>query len=286
VTKHSRGRESWDLVLTPARGWFDLDIVGVWRYRDLVTMLVRRDFVALYKQTILGPLWYLIQPALTTVVFTLIFNRIAKIPTEGVPPFLFYMSGIVLWSYFANCLTKTSDTFTANAAIFGKVYFPRLVVPVSVVISNLLTYAIQFGLLLFVICVYWAQGLSTSFGLRTFLAAPLVAYVALLGLSVGVAVSSLTTRYRDLTFLVAFATQLWMYATPIVYPLSQIPEKWRWVFSLNPMSAPAETFRWIMFGSSSVSWSLWLGNIAISAALAVAGFVLFARVERLSMDTV
>jgi lipopolysaccharide transport system permease protein len=278
--------EKWDLVLTHERRWFDVDVAGVWRYRDLVVMLFKRDFVALYKQTVLGPLWYLIQPTLTTVAFTLIFNRIARISTDGAPPFLFYMSGVVLWNFFANCLAKTSDTFTGNAGIFSKVYFPRLVVPVSVVLSNMLTFAIQFVLLLCVVAFYWARGVPAMVGPNVLLVLPLVAYVALLGLGVGIAVSSLTTRYRDLTFLVGFATQLWMYATPIVYPLSEIPAQWRWVFFLNPMSAPAETFRWIMFGASSVSWPLWLASFAVGGCLMLLGLALFSHVEKTSMDTV
>jgi lipopolysaccharide transport system permease protein len=278
--------EKWDIVLTPDRHWFDVDVAGVWRYRDLVVMLFKRDFVALYKQTVLGPLWYLIQPILTTVAFTLIFNRIAGISTDGAPPFLYYMSGVVLWSYFANCLTKTSETFTGNAGIFSKVYFPRLVVPVSVVLSNVLTFAIQFALLLCVVVFFWFRGIPSALGPSVILVVPLVAYVALLGLGVGIAVSSLTTRYRDLSYVVGFATQLWMYATPIIYPLSAIPERWHWVFFLNPMTAPAESFRWILFGASSVSWPLWLASIAISGFLLLLGLVLFSHVEKTSMDTV
>ncbi len=278
--------EKWDLVLTHERRWLDVDVAGVWRYRDLVVMLFKRDFVALYKQTVLGPLWYLIQPTMTTIAFTLIFNRIARISTDGAPPFLFYMSGVVLWTFFANCLAKTSDTFTGNSSIFSKVYFPRLVVPVSAVLSNALTFVIQFVLLLCVAAFYWFRGVPSAIGTSALLVVPLVAYIALLGLAVGIAVSSLTTRYRDLTFLVGFALQLWMYATPIVYPLSEIPEKWRWAFYLNPMSAPAESFRWIMFGTSSVSWGLWLASFAIGGVLMLLGLVLFSHVEKTSMDTV
>lgn len=276
----------WDLVITPKRDWFEVDLLGVWRYRDLALLLFKRDFVALYKQTILGPLWYLIQPTLTTVVFTLIFNRIAQIPTDGTPPFLFYMVGIVLWNYFAGCLVKTSDTFTSSAGIFSKVYFPRLVVPVSVVLSNLLTFVIQFALVLCVMLAYWLSGARLDLGAQLVIVIPLVIYVALLGLGVGTVVSSLTTKYRDLAFLVGFATQLWMYATPIAYPLSEIPQKWQWLFWFNPMTAPAESFKLLLLGAGSPTVSMWLANVGIGAVLMFLGLVLFSRVEKTSMDTV
>jgi lipopolysaccharide transport system permease protein len=278
--------ERWDLVITPGKRWFDLDVAGVWRYRDLVMLLFKRDFVSLYKQTILGPLWYLIQPVLTTIAFTLIFNRIAKISTDEISPFLFYMAGIVIWNFFANCMTKTSDTFVANAGIFSKVYFPRLVVPVSVVLSNLLTFGIQFILLLACMAYFWTTGAFRAFGPSLLVVIPLLAYTALLGLGVGIIISSLTTRYRDLTFLVGFATQLWMYATPIVYPLSQIPERWRPLFLLNPMTAPAETFRAVVLGAGTVTAELWLTSVAITVFTVLIGLVLFSRAEKTSMDTI
>jgi len=252
----------------------------------LVFMLFKRDFVAFYKQTILGPLWYVIQPILTSIAFTLIFNKIAQIPTGGVPPFLFYLSGVVQWSFFSNCMGKTSDTFVSNAGIFGKVYFPRLVVPVSTVLSNLLTYLIQFLLLIAVMIYYWQLGSNIRLGLDLVLLVPLLLYTALLGLGVGIIISSLTTRFRDLNFVVGFATQLWMYATPVIYPLSQIPEKWHWLIALNPMTAPMETFRHLLFGGGIATFSVWLSSIVVTTVLVAVGLVLFSRVEKTSMDTV
>jgi lipopolysaccharide transport system permease protein len=251
-----------------------------------VVLLFKRDFVALYKQTVLGPLWYVIQPVLTTVAFTLVFNKIAGISTEGTPPFLFYMAGVVIWNFFSNCLSKTSDTFVANAAIFGKVYFPRLVVPASVILSNLLTFAIQLLLLLSLLLYYRLRGAALAVTPESVLMLVLLPYIAAIGLSVGITVSALTTRFRDLTFLVGFAIQLWMYATPVVYPLSQIPEKWRWLYAFNPMAAPVETFRWLLFGTGTSDATLWLGSLATWCVLVFFGLMLFSRAERTSMDTV
>lgn len=280
---HDRG---WDLVITPVKRWFDVDVAGVWRYRDLVLLLFKRDFVAMYKQTVLGPLWYIIQPILTTVAFTLIFNKIAQISTGDVPPFLFYMSGIVIWHFFANCMGKTSDTFVANSGIFSKVYFPRLVVPASVVLSNAVTFAIQFALLLAFLGYYWVAGAGVSPRPEMVLVLPLLLYVGLLGLGVGIVASSLTTKYRDLTYVIGFATQLWMYASPVIYPLSQIPERWRWVFMFNPMTAAVEGFRWLVFGQATLSWALVFSNAAVAAILLLSGILLFSRAEKTSMDTV
>jgi lipopolysaccharide transport system permease protein len=277
---------NWDLVITPAKRWLDIDVAGVWRYRDLVVLLFKRDFVSLYKQTILGPLWYLIQPVLTAVVFTLIFSNIARISTDEVPPFLFYMSGVVIWTFFATGMAKTSDTFVANASIFSKVYFPRLVVPASVILSNTVTFAIQLVMLLGFFGYYWAMGANLSLRPQMLLVVPLLLYIGLLALGVGVVVSSLTTKYRDLTFLVGFATQLWMYASPVVYPLSQIPEHWRWVFMLNPMATAIESFRWLLFGTATLTWALALANGILAAILLVGGIVLFSHTEKTSMDTV
>ena len=278
--------ERWDTVISPRRGWLDIDLLGVWRYRDLILLLFKRDFVALYKQTILGPLWYLIQPILTSLAFTVIFTKIARVSTDQLPPFLFYMTGVVMWTFFASCMTKTSDTFKANASIFGKVYFPRLVVPVSVVLSNLLAFAVQFLLLIATMAYYWTAGWTRGFGIDSLLLLPVLLYLAVLGLSVGMIVSALTTRYRDLAFGIGFATQLWMYSTPIIYPLSQIPEKWRWVFQFNPVTAPAETFRLLVLGTGTVTAGFWLASIAIAAVTVFVGLILFSRTEKNSMDTV
>ena len=278
--------QGWDLVIEPPKGWFDLHLRDLWRYRDLVGLFVRRDFVAVYKQTILGPLWHLIQPLLTTLMFTVVFGRIAGLPTDGIPQFAFYMAGTTVWSYFANCLTRTSNTFAANAGIFGKVYFPRMVVPASTVLSQLIAFAIQFG---FFLCFYtyfrlhgaairpnWAIGLLPA----------LLLLMAGLGLGFGIVISSLTTKYRDLQVLVGFGVQLWMYATPVIYPLSTMPDRFRWLLVANPMTAVVETFRYGFFGTGTFSWAYLGYSAGFTVALLLAGLAVFNRVERTFMDTV
>ena len=229
----STTNDEWDLVLRPKTGWFDIHLGELWSCRDLISLLVRRDFVASYKQTILGPLWYLIQPLLTTLVFTIIFGNIAKISTDGLPPFLFYMAGTVAWGYFADCLTGTSNTFVSNAGIFGKVYFPRLTVPLAKVLTNLLRFSIQFALFLVFLTYFRLSGAEVSFSPWVAMLPLLILQMALLGLGFGILISSLTTKYRDLTFLVTFGVQLWMYATPVIYPVSLIPDRWRFLMVLN-----------------------------------------------------
>lgn len=273
-------------VIRPSSGWFELHLGQLWRYRDLVLLFVRRDFVSVYKQTILGPLWFLVQPLLTTLMFTLVFGRLAGIPTDGVPPFLFYMAGIVPWSYFAGCLNQTSGTFVANANLFGKVWFPRLTVPIAAVINNLLTFAIQFLLFGAFYLFFLARGatIAPTFAL---LAAPLlVVQLAALGLGCGIIVSSLTTRYRDLVHLVAFGVQLWMFATPVVYPSSRIPARWSWVVTVNPMAPVIEQFRHATLGTPAVGPGALLASAAATLLLLLVGLVLFSRVEKSFVDTV
>jgi lipopolysaccharide transport system permease protein len=222
--------EHWDLVIEPHRHLLDLKLGDLWRYRDLVMLFVRRDFVSVYKQTILGPLWYLIQPLLTTITFTVIFGNIASLPTDGLPQFLFYMSGTVVWSYFATCLTKTSETFVQNENLFGKVYFPRLAVPISILISNLITFLVQFGMFLVFVVYFLLRGTSIQFNWLWMALSPiLMLMMAGLGLGLGIIVSSLTTKYRDLRFLVTFGVSLLMYATPVIYPVSSIPVRFQWI---------------------------------------------------------
>ena len=276
----------WDLVIEPPRGWFALHLRDVWRYRDLTGLFVRRDFVATYKQTILGPLWHILQPLLTTLMFTVVFGRIAGLPTDGVPQFLFYMAGTTVWNYFAKCLTSTSGTFIANAGIFGKVYFPRLVVPLSVVVSQLIAFAIQFGFFLVFYGWFWGQGAPLQPNWTLALLPVLLALMAGLGLGFGVIVSSLTTKYRDLQVLVGFGVQLWMYATPVIYPLSSMSEKYRWIIVANPMSAIVEAFRYGFFGRGVFSWTYLGYSAAFTLVLLLAGMAIFNRVERTFMDTV
>jgi lipopolysaccharide transport system permease protein len=277
---------NWTMEIQSRTGWFDIDFAELWRYRDLILLFVRRDFVAIYKQTILGPLWFLLGPLFSTLVFTVIFGNIAKIPTDGLPPFLFYLSGIVTWSYFSGCMTKTSNTFIENAGIFGKVYFPRIAVPIAVVITNLITLAIQFSLFLVFLIYYYLLGSSIHPNIWILLLPMLLIQMAALGLGMGILISSMTTKYRDITFLLGFGVQLWMYATPIVYPLSQIPEKWQWLFALNPMTAIVETFRYAFLGSGAIQpWVLSL-SAGMTILILILGIVMFSHVEKTFMDTV
>jgi lipopolysaccharide transport system permease protein len=276
----------WTKVIGPKKGWFDIGLSHLWDYRDLIMLFVKRDFVSFYKQTILGPLWFLLQPLFTTIVFTIIFGKIAHIPTDGLPQVLFYMCGIVIWNYFADCLNKTSDTFVANAGIFGKVYFPRLTVPLSIVITNLMTFAIQFGLFLSFWAYFYIGGSAIKASPWILITPLLLLQMAALGLGLGILISSMTTKYRDLKFVVGFGVQLWMYATPIVYPMSQIPERWQWVFALNPMSATVETARYAFLGAGAIR-PLNIGiSLGMTALVLFAGIVMFSRVEQTFMDTV
>ena len=278
--------EEWTKVIGPKRGWFDINLSNLWNYRDLIILFVKRDFVAFYKQTILGPLWFLLQPLFTTIVLTIIFGRIAHIPTDGLPQVLFYMCGIVIWNYFADCLNKTSDTFVTNAHIFGKVYFPRLVVPVSIVITNLITFAIQFLLFLSFFSYFYLAGSDIKMSFWVFLTPLLLLQMAALGLGLGILISSLTTKYRDLRYVVGFGVQLWMYATPIVYPMSQIPEKWQWVFALNPMAAIVEMARFAFLGAGDVQpWNVGM-SLGMTVLVLLAGIIMFSRIEKTFMDTV
>lgn len=278
--------DHWDLVIEAKRAWWDLRLKQVWKYRDLVLLFVRRDFVSYYKQTILGPLWFLIQPLLTTLTFTVIFGQIAALPTDGLPQFLFYLSGTVIWGYFAECLKKTSETFIANANIFGKVYFPRLVMPISVLISNLITFGIQFLLFLALLGFFLASGSDVRVTWYVLLLPVLLFLMAGLGLGFGIIISSLTTKYRDLRFLVTFGVQLWMYATPVIYSVSSIPERWRWVVLINPITPIVEIFRFAFLGAGTVSWGMLGYSFGFMVVVFLLGVILFNRVEQTFMDTV
>jgi lipopolysaccharide transport system permease protein len=277
---------TWDKIIRPRNGWFDIHPGELWKFRDLIGLFVWRDFVSIYKQTILGPLWYVIQPLFTTTVFTIIFNQVANLPTDGFPPFLFYLSGVIAWKYFADCLNCTANTFVANAHIFGKVYFPRLAVPVSVVISNLIAFGIQ--LLLFLsVYIYYLISINEIHPQPVLLLLPiLILQMGILGLAFGVIVSAMTTRYRDLSHLVGFGVQLWMYATPVVYPASYVPEKWRWILALNPMAPVIEAFRFAFLGAGSINLKSWSISLGVTFATLLVGLVLFNRVEKSFMDTV
>ncbi len=286
MKKNSETADSWTYIIKPKKGWFDIHLAELWRYKDLIGLFVRRDFVAIYKQTILGPLWFIIQPLFTTVVFTIVFGNIAKISTDGLPQVLFYFSGTLVWNYFSTCLTKTADTFSANQGMFGKVYFPRLTVPISVTITNLITFAIQFAVLIALIVYFKLSGSNVRPNMLMLTLPLLLIQMAALGLGVGIIISSLTTKYRDLHYLVGFGVQLWMYATPIVYPISEIPERWRWLILLNPMTAITERFREAFLGAGGVTSEQSLISAGMTLLLLAIGIMLFSRVEKTFMDTV
>jgi lipopolysaccharide transport system permease protein len=278
--------KTWDFVIQP-RANVDLNLRALWLYRGLVWMFVRRDFITFYKQTVLGPLWYLIQPALTALTYFIIFGRIAKIPTLGIPPFLFYLSSIVLWAYFSACMINNSEIFSKNASIFGKVYFPRIVVPFSVVISALVSFSIQLFLLAICIAIFNFSNTDVNiYPIRLAFIPFLVLYIALLGMAVGLLVSALTIRFRDLAYVTGFGAQLWMYASPVVYPYAEVPEKYQWIFYWNPMTAPLEAFRWILFDVHNLPLTAYICNLIITLSFFVIGLYLFARAESIAMDTV
>jgi lipopolysaccharide transport system permease protein len=280
--------EIWDLEIKPQASLFDLNLKDVWRYRDLMMLFVRRDFVAQYKQTILGPLWHIIQPILTTIMFLLVFGKIANIPTDGIEPVLFYMSGITIWNYFASCLNATSNTFIANAGIFGKVYFPRLVLPLSIVISNIVKFGIQFGILLLCMIGYALfKNIPIQFGINWLLVPVLVFIMAGIGLGLGIIISSLTTKYRDFTVLIGFGVQLLMYATPVVYPLSFLADKkYAALIEWNPLSPIVEGFRFSLFNVGTFSYISILYSITFMIIVMFIGAVYFSKVEKTFMDTV
>jgi lipopolysaccharide transport system permease protein len=279
-------QEGWTEVIEPRTRLLDLGLKDVWRYRDLVMLFVRRDFVSTYKQTVLGPIWFFIQPLLTTITYMIVFGGIAKIPTDGLPQLPFYLAGITVWNYFAQTLGATSTVFTANAAIFGKVYFPRLTMPLSIVISNLVRFGIQFGLFL----VVWGYYLMSSNSLHPnaymLLTPILLLLMGLLSLGLGMIFSSMTTKYRDLGMLLGFGVQLLMYATPVIYPISRLPLKYKPYILANPLSSIVETFRFAFLGTGSFSW-LYLGySAAITIVVLLVGTIAFNKVEKSFTDTV
>ena len=279
--------ERWDLEIEPATGFFDLNWREIWQYRDLIALFVRRDIVATYKQTVLGPVWFFIQPILTTLTYVIIFGNVAGISTGGIPKILFYLAGVTLWNYFQECLMKTSDTFILNQNLFGKVYFPRLASPISIVISNLFKFFIQLSLFVMAWTYFLIQPESVVQPNPTLFLFPL--YVVLmsgLGFSFGVLISSLTTKYRDLRFLIQFGVQLLMYGTPIVYPLSIVPDKYRLLLLANPITSIVEAFKYSFLGEGYFSW-LWLGySFGFMVVCLLLSILVFNRVEKTFMDTV
>ena len=278
--------EEWDLTIEPQTSLFELNLKDVWRYRDLLWMFVKRDFVSFYKQTILGPLWFFIQPLFTTIIYTFIFGGLANLSTDGLPQPLFYMAGITAWNYFADCITKTSTVFKDNANIFGKVYFPRLIMPLSIVASNLVRFGVQVLLLFMMMGYYAMHDASFTITPAIMLFPVLVLLMVLLGLGLGLIITALTTKYRDLAFLVTFGIQLLMYTTTVIYPLSSAPEKYKTLISLNPMTGIIEAFRYAFLGQGQISINTLGYSTVFTIVVMVLGVLIFNKTEKTFVDTV
>jgi lipopolysaccharide transport system permease protein len=279
--------KEWDLTIEPQGNLFHLNLRDVWRYRDLLGLLVKRDFTAFYKQTILGPLWFFIQPLFTTITFVFVFGNLAGLSTDGLPQPLFYMLGIVAWNYFAECVTKTSTVFKDNANIFGKVYFPRLIMPLSIVVSNLVKLGVQL-LMFLILLIYFVirKDYVPNFSSYTLLVPVYLIIMAALGLGVGMIISAMTTKYRDLSFLVTFGIQLFMYATPVIYPLSSAPSEYKWLIEINPMTSILEGIRFSTLGVGSFSFVSLFYTIIFTTAVLIFGVLIFNKVEKSFVDTV
>jgi lipopolysaccharide transport system permease protein len=279
----------YELRIRPNRNWLRLDWRGLWEYRDLLFLLIRRDFLSKYRQTVLGPTWFIIQPLLTTAIFTVIFGNLAKLPTDRLPPMLFYLCGMLGWSYFANNFNSTATILVANAAMFGKVYFPRLIVPLSTIASNLFAFIIQ--LLTFLGFWIYFKYFTASGGLfqmrwQVVMLPLLVLHIGALSMGVGLWLSAFTAKYRDFNHLLGFLIQLWMYATPVIFPLSMIPEQWQWVVVLNPMSMPLEAMRWVFLGHADLRPFYYFISVLVSLFILVTGLLVFQNVERTFVDSV
>ena len=273
--------------LEPKNGWFDINLKEVWRYRDLIWLFTKRTFVLRYKQTILGPLWVILQPLMTTLIFTVVFGGIAGISTDGVPQVLFYMGGNAVWSFFAACLNGTASTFTGNSHVFGKVYFPRLVSPISTVLSSMVNFFIQLAMFLCFWAYYLITGQVSPNYLGLLMLPVILVYLGLLGLGFGIIVSSMTTKYRDLAMLVSFGVSLWMYITPVVFPVSTLGNGGLYqLVMLNPVTCAVETFRWAFLGQGVVNPLYWGISAAVMAVVVSFGVIVFSKVEKTFMDTV
>jgi homopolymeric O-antigen transport system permease protein len=279
-------QNDWDLVIRPQRPWWDLRLGEVWRYRDLIGLWVRREFVAFYKQTVLGPIWHIIPAIVSSIVYTIIFTGVAKISTDGVPPYLFYMAGTTIWIFFSGCITSTSSTFAANAGIFGKIYFPRMCMPIASVISQM----VAFGVRLAVFLVFWLyfllSGSQVFPNLWILLLPVLVLVVAGMGMGFGIIISALTTKYRDLQQLLGVGLQLVMYASPIFYPFSSVPENWRWLLLVNPLTPVIEIFRFAFLGTSALEPVYLLYSVGFMVVVLIIGFMVFNKAESNFMDTI
>jgi lipopolysaccharide transport system permease protein len=276
----------WTEIIRPESKLLQLRFKELWKYKDLVMMFVRRDFVANYKQTVLGPIWIFLQPLLTTLTYMLIFGRIAGFSTNGVPMLAFYLSGVTIWNYFSETLNKTATVFKDNAQMFGKVYFPRLTMPVSIVISNLIRFLIQFGLFIIIWAYYLIKGSPITPNLYIILVPVIVLMMGMLALGFGMIISALTTKYRDLIYLLTFGIQLLMFATPVIYSLETVPPRFRWLILANPMSSIVETFRYAFLGTGMFNWNYLIYSFITSLVIIFIGTIVFNKVERSFTDTV
>lgn len=277
---------TWTTILRPKNKWYDINLKELWAYKDLVVLFVKRNYVTRYKQTVLGPLWLLITPIVTTLMYALVFGEIAGISTDGAPQLAFYLSGNIAWTFFAMCLNTTSRTFIDNASVFGKVYFPRLVTPVATVITGMLDFMIQLVLMIVILLGYSVSGVHINWNVWVLATPVLMVQIAVLGMGFGIIVSSLTTKYRDLSILVTFGVQLWMYASPVVYPLSQIPERFHAIYMLNPVAPIITVFRYAYLGVGEIPYAAWGISWIVTVLILVIGALMFNRIEKTFMDTV
>lgn len=285
----SKNSNDWLFEITPKNKFFSLNFKEIWQYRDLLMLFVKRDIITVYKQTVLGPLWYLIQPLFTSITFTIIFNNVAGIKTGSIPPFLFNLAGIMVWNYFTACLNGTSDTFKSNAGIFGKVYFPRIITPLSIVISNLIKFGIQFGIFIFFYIFFYLKGADLSFNGTILFFPILIAFMGILGLGLGMMISSMVTKYRDLNNLVGFGVQLLMYISAVMYPMELIKEKLPklgWIVQYNPLAYVIETSRHMLLNIGSISILGLVYTMAVTIVVFFAGLLVFNRTEKSFIDTV
>jgi lipopolysaccharide transport system permease protein len=279
-------KQVWTEEIKSETSLFSINFREIWHYRDLLFMLLKRDFITFYKQTILGPIWFFVQPILTSIIYIIIFGQVAKLSTDGVPQLAFYLSGITIWNYFSESLIKTSNVFQSNASIFGKVYFPRLIMPLSIVFSNLLKFAVQFGLFIAIVLYYTFVEKSIQPNLWILMTPILILLMAAFAIGLGMIFSSMTTKYKDLTFLLSFGVQLFMYATPVVYPVSAMPEKYKWFVELNPLSGIFECFRYAYLGTGYFEPSSLIYTSIFTIILLFLGTIIFNKVEKSFMDTV
>jgi lipopolysaccharide transport system permease protein len=289
MNKPENASTSWLFEITPKNNFFSLNLKEVWQYRDLLFLFVKRDIVTVYKQTVLGPLWYLIQPLFTSITFTIIFNNVAGIDTGSVPPFLFNLAGITVWNYFTACLTGTSDTFRANANIFGKVYFPRIITPLSIVISNLIKFGIQLLIFIVFYIYYYSQGAIISLNTTTLFFPLLIIIMGILGLGIGMIISSMVTKYRDFSYLIGFGVQLLMYLSAVVYPMALIKDKipnYGWLVQYNPLAYIIETSRYMLLNVGDVSVAGLVYTLVVTISIFLIGLLVFNKTEKSFIDTV